>query len=441
MKILLPNSLLIRAFLLIVVLIVLSMAASLAIFGHAEQEPRTRRMAQMVVSVVNLTRAAVMSAAPEWRGALLAELADAEGLRVHMAETGDVVEPLYNPPADLRRMLDEVRRRLGDNTRFAARRNGVEALWVSFFLGEEEIWVALPRERIEHPVSRVLLAWGGIVLLLALLGAYFIARQVSRPLKRLALAAAQLGGGHTPQPLPEKGAREVIAVTAAFNQMSADLAANDRERALVLAGISHDLRTPLARVRLAAELSQDASLREGLISDVEQMDAVIRQFLDYARLDENEAAIPTDLRVLVRDVAQRFGASTGVMSLELSDVPLLSVRPLLLGRALSNLLDNAIKHGNGEITVQLDSTGDKVVLLVMDRGAGIPAAQRDAVKRPFVRLEAARSDATGSGLGLAIVERAARLHRGEFSLEDRAGGGLLARLILPLSPSSPRPDI
>ena len=428
---LLPKTLLARSFLLMVILIVLSFAASVAMFRHVEQEPRSWQMAQLVVSVVNLTRAAVLSAAPEWRGALLSELAESEGLLVQMAESGDTLVALPDRPPVLREMKEKVRASLGGNTRFASRRNGVEALWVSFFIGDEEFWVALPRERIEHPVSQVLLIWGSVVLLLALLGAYFIARQVAYPLKRLAQAAQQVGRGATPQPLPERGAREIVAVSRAFNQMSADLAADERERALVLAGISHDLRTPLARVRLAAELSTDEALRKGLAADVEQMDAVIRQFLDYARLDENEAAAPTDLQAMIQEAAQPFAAQAESLALDLQPLPPLAVRPLLLKRALSNLLDNAVKYGGGEISVRLAQEGDHVVLEVADRGAGIPAAQREAVKRPFMRLESARSDATGSGLGLAIVERAARLHGGEFHLEERPGGGLAAKLVLP----------
>jgi two-component system osmolarity sensor histidine kinase EnvZ len=388
-------------------------------------------MAKLVASVVNLTRAAVLSAAPEWRSALLAELAEAEGLRVQMADSNEVLEPLPDHPPELQLMVEKVRDRLGAGTRFAAGRNGVPALWVSFFIGDQEFWVAVPRERVEHRTSQRLLVWGGVVLVLALIGAYFIARQVARPLKQLAQAARQIGQGEMPQPLPERGAQEIAAVARAFNQMSSDLAANERERALVLAGISHDLRTPLARVRLAAELSADASLREGLAADVEQMDAVIRQFLDYARLDENEAAVQTDMRALVQEVAQRFRPQARSLALELHDVPMLRVRPLLLKRALANLLDNAVKYGGGAITVQLAQQGDRVVLEVADRGTGIPAAQREAALRPFVRLETARSDAAGSGLGLAIVARAARLLGGEFALADREAGGLVARLVLP----------
>jgi len=431
-----PRSLLARSFLIIAVLIVLSLVASVVIFRQVQQEPHAKQMAQLVVSVVNLTRAAVLSAAPEWRSALLAELAGSEGLRLHMADSTDVLKPLPDYPEEMRLMMEKVRKRLGGNTRFASERNGEEALWVSFFIGHEEFWIALPKDRFEQPVSEVLLPWSLLVLVLALPGAYFTAQQITRPLKRIAQAALQVGQGTWPQPLPETGAQEIVTVSRAINQMSADLAANERERALVLAGISHDLRTPLARVRIAAELSADESLREGLVADVEQMDAVIQQFLDYARLDENEARVKTDLKLLIQEVAQQFSAHARKLTLELRDGISVSVRPLLLKRALSNLLDNAIKHGGGEITVRLWREEGNIMIAVADHGTGIPHAQHATVKRPFVRLESARSNSTGSGLGLAIVERAARLHDGEFILGDNETGGLLVKLVLPIMPNS-----
>ncbi|HUW76304.1 MAG TPA: ATP-binding protein [Gallionella sp.] len=406
------------------------------IFRQVQQEPHAKQMAQLVVSVVNLTRAAVLSAAPEWRSALLAELAGSEGLRLHMADSTDVLRPLPDHPEEMRLMMEKVRNRLGSNTRFASERNGEEALWVSFFIGHEEFWIALPKDRFEQPVSEVLLPWSLLVLVLALPGAYFTAQQITRPLKRIAQAALQVGQGTWPQPLPESGAQEIVTVSRAINQMSADLAANERERALVLAGISHDLRTPLARVRIAAELSADESLREGLVADVEQMDAVIQQFLDYARLDENEARVKTDLKLLIQEVAQQFSAQARKLTLELRDGISVPVRPLLLKRALSNLLDNAIKHGGGEITVRLWREEGNIMIAVADHGTGIPHAQHATVKRPFVRLESARSNSTGSGLGLAIVERAARLHDGEFILGDNETGGLLVKLVLPIMPNS-----
>jgi two-component system osmolarity sensor histidine kinase EnvZ len=424
----LPQTLLTRAFLLVVILLMLALSAAMGIFRYQQEEPRAQQISQLVVAVVNLTRAALLSAAPEWRNALLAELAGAEGLQVQMADNSDVMRALPSNPPELQLMAYKVRERLGEHTRFASERNGIPALWVSFFIGQEEFWVAVPRERIARSFSQVLFVWSGVALLLALLGAYLIARQVTRPLQRVAQAAQQLGKGNAPTPLPERGAQEIIAVSRAFNQMSADLAAHERERALVLAGISHDLRTPLTRVRLAAELSPDDSLREGLIADVQQMDAVIQQFLDYARLDASETPVPTDLVSLIQEVAQPFYPQAVALTLDIALLPPLAVRPLLLKRALTNLLDNALKHGGGDITIQLTQHGQQLNLSVADHGNGIPADQRDTAVRPFTRLETARSNTTGSGLGLAIVERTAYLHGGTFTLRDNIGGGLIAVL-------------
>jgi len=199
-----PKALWARSFLLIMVLIVLSLASSIAIFRHVEQEPRAKQMAQLVVAVVNLTRAAVLSAAPQWHSALLAELADAEGLRVQAAERSDVLIPLHDDRPEVRLMMEKVRNSVGMDTRFAESRNGVEAFWVSFVIGGEEFWVSLPKERMEPPRSQVWIARSAMVLGFALLGAYFIARQVARPLKEMAQAALQVGRGETPQPLARR---------------------------------------------------------------------------------------------------------------------------------------------------------------------------------------------------------------------------------------------
>ena len=427
-----PSTLLVRAFLLIVFLILLAMASSVMMFRYAEQDPRAQQMAQLVVSMVNLTRAAVLSAAPEWRSALLAELAETEGLHVLPAEPGEVLEPLDREHADIHLMMEKVRERIGKDTRFARSLNGEKALWVSFTIGKDEYWLSLPKERLRPPRSQLWLTFV-MVLFFALLGAFLIARQVARPLKDMAHAARQVGRGEIPSRLTETGTTEIAEVARAFNQMSSDLVAQERERAMVLAGISHDLRTPLTRIRLAAEMSGDDSLREGLNLDVDQMEAVIQQFLDFARLDEAETVNPADMAELVKEVVQRFSDQAKSLTLDLQDVPHINVRPLQLKRAIGNLLDNAIKYGGGEITVQLYRKDDAIELNVLDRGPGISEAQLEAVKRPFVRLEAARSDVTGAGLGLAIVERAARLHGGKFRIENRKEGGLLAALVLPIT--------
>lgn len=426
-----PRTLLFRAFLLISVLIALALVATVLIFRHAVQEPRALQMAQLVVSAVNLTRAGVLSSAPEWRPALLAELRDAEGMRVQLAEPDDVLEPLPGAPRELAQMMAVVRARLGPETRFAGWRNGEEGLWVSFHIGVDEFWLALPLERVEHHLPQVLLLWGSLAVLLSLLGGFLIARQVTQPLRRLAAAARQVGSGGEPEALPEDGAREVAEVAHAFNQMADDLAEYERQRALVLAGISHDLRTPLARVRLAAEIVSETSLREGLAEDVAQMDAVIAQFLDYARLDEGEATEVLAPDAVLQALLRRYGGQAVALEASPEALPDVRIRPLLLQRALSNLVDNALKYGGGAVQLGARRLLDGIEFSVSDRGPGIPEADRERAKRPFERLQAARSDAGGAGLGLAIVERAARLHGGRFELQENPGGGVRASLVLP----------
>ena len=429
-----PKTLLFRSFLLISALIVLSLATLVWVFRQASEAPRAQQKAQLVVSTINLTRAAILSAAPQWRGALLAELREAEGMRVEIGEPSDSSTPLDEASTELQLMTEAVRAKLGKETHFASTRNGINDLWVSFHIGQDEFWVAIPRTRIEQPMSRILLLGGGVAFVFALLGAYLIARQVARPLQRLSKAAQQIGQGRSITPLPEEGTQEIVAVSRAFNQMSSDLETNDKERALVLAGISHDLRTPLARMRIAAELSKDESLRADIEADVMQMDGIIQQFLDYARLDAQEQPVMTDLSALVNEVAQRY--ESHAIGIALAGLSPQYVRPALLKRALSNLLDNAIKYGDGEIAVNLRQAGNFIELSVSDRGAGIPHEHLESAKRPFVRLDSARSDASGSGLGLAIVERAARAHHGELILAARDGGGLIATMRLPIMSQS-----
>ncbi|MBL8503908.1 MAG: HAMP domain-containing protein [Rhodocyclaceae bacterium] len=429
-----PQSLLWRTFLLIAALMIVAVLAWAAIFARAEREPRAHQLAQMVVSVVNLTRSALVSAQPEKRRALLLELSDREGIRVYPAEEDDRLEPLPPRAALLQLVAGEVRRQLGADTRIALAREGESGFWVSFRLdGDDEYWVMLPRERVERGYPLQWLGWGVAVLLLALAGAYLVMFRVTRPLKALAAAARDIGRGRRPAPLAEAGPDEVRSVSHAFNQMSADLARLDEDRALILAGISHDLRTPLTRLRLAAEMSADDGLRKDIGADIDEMDKIIGQFLDFARDSEGEAPEPTDLNAVVGHIAvplQRRGAD---IALRLTDMPPVLLRPLALLRLAANLINNALRYGGaaGPVEVATRRADDQVVLEVLDRGPGIPPEEAERLKQPFTRLEAARSGAGGAGLGLAIVDRVARSHGGRLELLAREDGGLIARVSLP----------
>jgi two-component system osmolarity sensor histidine kinase EnvZ len=436
----LPRTLAARAFLLVAVLIVLSLVAAAEIFRQAEREPRSRELAQMVVSVVNLTRAGILSAEPELRPALLAELAEAEGIRVYPAYPDDRIEPFSTHRPGPRLLTDEVRRRLGRETRFASARNGDEGFWVSFLVGDDEFWLTMPRERVERGGALTLAAWGALILLLALAGAWVIARQVVRPLESLERAARAIGRGETPAPVPESGAEEVATVARAFNQMSADLATIERERALVLAGISHDLRTPLARLRLALELAKraDPRLVQEAVKDIDAMDGIVEQFLAYVRSDGGEPLRPdADLNAIVRAAGERLSREDRAVALRLGDLPPLPLRPGAVNRLVMNLIENALRHGAPPVEVETAVEEGRAVLRVLDRGSGIPEGERERAVQPFARLDRARS-APGTGLGLAIVDRIARAHGTALELRTRPGGGLEARVAFPVSVNETR---
>ena len=418
-----------RSFLLIAALIVVSVLASFQIVRVYEREPRGKEFAQQTVSVVNLTRAALVNSDPVLRRELLLELNEREGIRIYPVTNEEKLAPLSGDPL-LERVAARVRAQLGGKTRFAAERDGLEGFWVSFYIDEDEFWVMLPSERFEPDLGLGWLGWGAALLALALLGAWLIASRIARPLARLAEAAQRIGRGEAPAPLPEGGERELRTVQSAFNRMAGDLTSMERERAMVLAGISHDLRTPLSRLRLAVEMSgADAAAAQGMNADIEEMDQVIGQFLDFARGDA-EAREPVSLDALADEVAAHFAKlgkpvrRTGTSGLQLP------AARMALHRALMNLVDNALRHGGGEIEIATSRRDGHAVVEVLDRGPGIPAGEVERLKRPFARLDEARSGQGGSGLGLAIVERVAHAHGGRFELTARDGGGLAARLVL-----------
>jgi two-component system osmolarity sensor histidine kinase EnvZ len=431
---LLPQTLLWRTFLLLATLMILAVAAWAAIFSSLEREPRARQLAQMVVSVVNLTRSALVTAQPDKRRELLLELSDREGIRIYPADDDDVVEPLPERSAFLQMVAAEVRRQLGADTRMARDRGGEAGFWVSFRIDDDdEYWLMLPSERVERNAPLRWLGWGAAALALALAGAYLIMFRVTRPLKSLAAAARDIGLGRRPTPLAESGPDEIRSVTHAFNQMSSDLARLDEDRALILAGISHDLRTPLARLRLTAEMSADADARDGISADIEEMDKIIGQFLDFARDTEGEPPEPTDLNAVIAHVAAPLQQRGARIELHLSGLPPLMLRPLALLRLAGNLINNALRHGGEAAPVEVATRreDDRIVMEVLDRGPGIPPDEIERLKQPFTRLNASRTGATGAGLGLAIVDRVARGHGGRFDLLPREGGGLIARVTLP----------
>ena len=261
----------------------------------------------------------------------------------------------------------------------------------------------------------------------------------NRPLMALEEAARKVGRGEFPTPLVERGASEIKAVTQAFNQMSKDIQKLEEDRALLMAGISHDLRTPLTRIRLATEMMspEDKYLAEGIIQDTEECNEIISQFMDYLRpisaieyecIDLNQIAVSVASATTDKSVQVETELSPEVCSLKGSEIE--------LKRCLTNLVVNAQRYGNGWIRISTGFSADKkrVRVCVEDNGGGIDLAQLDSLFEPFTRGDSARGS-EGTGLGLAIVKRIVTHHGGQIAVSNRSQGGLRAELSFPACPT------
>lgn len=431
----LTRRLLPRLFLLLTVMMVVSALTWATLFVFAEQAPRARNYAQLLTSVANITRSALVAASPERRGDLLLELTQQEGVRIYAAEPD---EPPAPEPSDsfLVDVLSHLRRTLGPNTQLTTERYGNSGVFVLVDIEGDNYWIGFPRGRFDRSRSLQWIGWGAVAALFALLTAVLFVSRLTRPLKHLAEHARLIGTGTRLDPLVEEGPEEIADVAAAFNQMMADLDRLDQDRALILAGISHDLRTPLTRLRMGIELTAtDEGTRDGMIADVEEMDRTIGQFLDFARVGENIAMQPEDLRALIAEIVEQYQRRGIQVAQDVRDVGRTPVHRANLRRAITNLVDNALRHAGGNdaaIEVGLRREDAHVIIEVRDRGPGVPAGETDRMLRPFTRLDTARSNASGAGLGLAIVDRIVRQHGGNVSLLPRPGGGLIVRMTIPL---------
>lgn len=440
-----PRSLLTRTVLIILLALAATQAVSFWLFNRLYSQPRQQIAAAGFASHLKSISAALETIPPERHLEFIGRLQEREGVRISRvkAEQGETESDAELAPdlPGLRNVRARLKREYGEESDIYLRPRNPNLFLIKLPVGAREYWVAFPRNRIERDTGMAWLGWAVFGASVALLAAFLLMRKVSQPLRELAGAARLFGKGGTPRPVDLQGPSEVRAVAAAFNQMQDDLQRQAQERATFLAGVSHDLRTPLARMRLNIEMlgdKVDTDTRTDMTADIEDMDAIIGQFLNFAREESGEAPVMASLNQLVEDViAKRTGgngAATANIRKTLGALPDLPLRQVAVRRLLGNLLDNAVKYGGGEIEVETALAGQAVLLSVRDRGPGVPADQVERLKQPFTRLDAARTGASGAGLGLAIVERIARLHGGRLDLLQRedAGGGLEARVTFPL---------
>jgi two-component system osmolarity sensor histidine kinase EnvZ len=417
-----------RTLAVLVIALVASQGASYYLFRQQVQQPRMAIGIGQFVSHLKTIHAALNTLPPGADRQFIERLSENEGIRVFPARGGEPGRPAADMPG-MRFFRERIKALFGDDAEVFARPASPGMLWIRLRTGNGDFWVAFPRHRLDRDNTDALLYWMLAGLGIAILATALIAWRLNRPLARLAKAAAELGKGGDPPSVPESGPSEIRAVARSFNRMKDDLKMNERERTTFLAGVSHDLRTPLARLRLDAEMlggKVDGETQKGMIADIEDMNAIIDQFIDYARSEATEAFAPVDLSALARDCAERAARSGAQVRCELAEAPLLMLRPLAVQRLVGNLIQNAAKHGGSEILVRTAIAAGEVILSVQDRGPGIPASEIERLKEPFTRRDEARSGRSGAGLGLAIVARIAKAHGARFDLAPRDGGGLTA---------------
>ncbi len=406
-----------------------------AAFRQLEAEPRALQAAQQLADLVLLSKVALSDVEPIQRLMLIKSLEARATIHLQVAEPKDFWQGYdHNPFAkQVGRALSV---RVGPDTVVARSVNGAPGLWVRFYTGRDAWWLRAPAEpSAALPTPRAW--WLMVVLAATVLGSAVIAGLINRPLRELSIAAHRIREGEYDSRLNEHTlTSEIREVNRGFNRMARVLAKLEQDRSVMMAGISHDLRTPLARLRLEAEMSvNDEMARNAMAQDIDQLDAIISKFMDYARPGDISLQ-PVQLSDIVEREAQMFRnpeqirirhhvpATLGVMG-----------DPTELGRVLQNLFENARRYGHApdepaRVEVLAQARGDEVELTLRDHGPGVPENVLGELTKPFYRGDAARTAVTGSGLGLAIVEKALARMGAQLEIANASDGGLITRLKL-----------
>lgn len=433
-----------RTFLLLAILITASMATWVVSIKLLERKPKAQQLANQISTMVSITSAAITHAAEDQRRELLIELAHNEGITIYLLEKSDrIIKPKND--AVFAELRDLVQKKLGKQTQFAKSVNGEVGFWVSFKIEEDSFWLRLEPDRLNTDSSLQFLGWAAISLSLALIAAAFISRRINQPLSNLSLAARQLALGKSVDPLLESGPREIRETNASFNQMMADFARIESDRTVILAGISHDLRTPLTRLQLELEMANlEASTRDAMRTDLQQMDDIIQQFLDYAKPIHHGSLVSFNVSELLKKALGDLSRDTSVkIDAAIENEVFLTGSDIEIRRLLSNLIENAQRYGRDpgdhelklEVSLQTVLTGidHRIELRFRDFGVGIADEEIPRLLRPFTRGEIARSHANGSGLGLAIIDRIVKRHDGSMLIKNHDSGGLEIYLDFPLT--------
>ncbi len=403
-----------------------------------EVGPHAVQAGQQLAVLVNLTQVALQKTEATERASLIKTLAEREAAFIFVRLPTDTVVPLESDMA-YQKIAVELRRRLGSATVVSYHVNQQNGLWVSFSVDNGHYWLRADASHFNHGEEQNWLVSLLIASLLSLMGAVLMTRLLNQPFKQLSFATSRVHeGDFGASTLDENVATsEIRDVNIGFNRMTQKLSKIEEDRIIMLAGISHDLRTPLARLRLETEMSvSDPEARADMVADMAQMDAIIGKFLDYARPD-NVKLGPVSLREILETCLYTNRNSSDIeIRLDLKGDLFVLADAVELCRVLSNLVENARRYGKSAATgvalieIMARTREQEVLIRMRDHGPGVPAEQLLKLTKPFYRGEAARTAANGAGLGLAIVEKTVAHMGGTFSLRNSSSGGLVANIKL-----------
>lgn len=420
-----PRSMLARNLVVLIPMVVICLSASFAIWMFFVQYPRIDDGASLVSSQIRLIDQLLGSLPAQERTGRL----HAMGALPPTELDASVLQQKWPQGLMLRMFFERLQEKLptGADLRWGFKTS--RGIWVRL-RSSDGLWIPIPADGAEgHGPQNAF-----VILLIATIvpavGAYLLHRSLDKPLRNLARAAATIETGNWPPPVPVQGPKELATVTEAFNRMARTLSESDAMRAEMLAGISHDLRTPLTKLRMVIaepQLFENATRRaERFIEDI---DAILGQFIDFARNSDSELVVEGDLNAFISRLAADYAGLGHPFLLDLEALPLLGFRPVSMQRLLMNLMQNAIQYGRTGLVVRTRREPTGILVAVEDGGPGIPQENLAQIKRPFYR--GSRALTKGAGLGLSIAERIARTHGGTLELCPIPAGGLSVELRIP----------
>jgi two-component system, OmpR family, osmolarity sensor histidine kinase EnvZ len=431
----LPKSLFARLFLLITVAVVIVVVALAMIFRQDRATLIARNFTDAKIQQIEALRDA-LAKAPDERGITIQAIARQFGVLMVPVDKRPEIGKLPSPA--FKQIVAKLQEQLGEDTEIRwGTRLDQAIVWIRLPVAGTDksraVWAGFPMRNIdagEFPI-RLAAILGGVALAL-LIGTLWFARRLTRPLSDLSKE------GKHPNPLPENGPSEIAQVARNVNKMAASLAQLETDRRTMLAGISHDIRTPLSRLRLASEISiADRKARDDVNADINDIDRIVTQFLDFARGEPSEP--PQAMRVdeALSHIAQkaevlRMPVTWSPDESNAAHASMIDVFPAAFERMLVNLIENAHRYGKPPVEISALRDGAFVEITVIDHGAGVATQDAERLKQPFVRGDVARGGHLGAGLGLAIVERLAKWHNGHFDIARRVGGGNAARIRMPI---------